>query len=324
MAGRHKKHEEHLNHEAWAIPYGDLITLLLAFFVVMYAISSVNEGKYRALSDSLAAAFAGAPRSMKPVEIGNQAVGRSDAPSPIRMQMRPVDNLPSIKQDSDSPATSEEESAHPGTAARPLPIDLGGGAIAELERVADEVEHAMQDLIAKDLVTVRRTQLWIEVEIKTDILFASGAAAVASTAQPILAKLAEVLAPFPNSIRVEGHTDNIPIRTVAFPSNWELSAARAASVVHLFGNLGIAAKRLAVLGLGEHRPVATNGTAEGRNRNRRVVLVVMADGVAPDRRVMNDTGVEETLDDAQEEAANAAQPYDALGESAEKQGEIAP
>ena len=143
-----------------------------------------------------------------------------------------------------------------------------------------EVQNAMQELIDAKLVTVRRESLWLEIEINTDILFASGVSDFAPAAAPVLDKLADVLKPFPNPIRVEGHTDNRPIKTAPYPSNWELSAARAASVVHEFTKAGVDPLRLEIVGFGEFHPRQTNDTAEGRNANRRVAILVL-EAVAP-------------------------------------------
>ena len=143
-----------------------------------------------------------------------------------------------------------------------------------------QVQDAMQSLIDAKLVTVRRENMWLEIEINADILFASGAGDFTPAAEPVLDKLAEVLKPFPNPIRVEGHTDDRPIRTSAFPSNWELSAARAASVVHQFTRQGIDPLRLEIVGFGEFHPRQPNDTSEGRNANRRVAVLVL-ESVAP-------------------------------------------
>ena len=277
MARRHK-HEEHANHEAWAIPYGDLITLLLAFFVVMYAMSSVNEGKYRVLSDSLVAAFNGAPKTMEPIQVGEKQAGPGTDPS-MNLVQAPI----SQKQ--------PQRSIAPIPMAASMPYDLEGQR-EELAGVADEVEQAMADLIDRELVTVRRHGNWVEVEIKTDILFPSGVATLSPPAEQVLAQLADTLKPFPNSIRVEGHTDNRPISTAAFPSNWELSAARAASVVHLFTRAGLDPARLAVIGLGENRPSQSNATPEGRNANRRVLLVILSGNSRPEGDYAGERGQE--------------------------------
>ena len=126
------------------------------------------------------------------------------------------------------------------------------------------------------MVTVRRSDFWIEVEMRTDILFPSGSARLADDAVNIIERLGGVLAPFPNPIRVEGHTDNKPIKTAVFYSNWELSAARAGSVVRVLSTHGVSPERLAVIGYGEQRPLQPNDTADGRNANRRVVVVILS------------------------------------------------
>ena len=269
-----KRHEEHTNHEAWAIPYGDLVTLLLAFFVVMYALSNLNEGKYRLLSDSLYAAFRGEPRTLEPVEVGqHQAGAGADSRSGVLQQQRPdpahappagslVKLAPDVPHIASRRATALAEQAERRDAA--------------LTRVADQVETALGDLVKRNLVTVRRNELWVEVELRTDILFASGSAQPVAGAVPVLERLAQVLAPLPNAVRVEGYTDNVPIRTTAFYSNWELSAARAGSVVRVLASQNIDPARLAVVGYGEQRPAASNDTPEGRNANRRVVVVILA------------------------------------------------
>ena len=269
---RRKKHDEHMNTEAWAIPYGDLMTLLLAFFVVMYAISSVNEGKYRVLSDSLFAAFRGAPRTMEPVQVGEKQVGSGADIKTSLVEQSMIEG-------------------QPRTMLTPLPVKAGAptrpasesdvspvqaAAARELQRVADQVEQAMDDLVKANMVVVRRKDFWIEVEIKTDILFPSAKAQLEQKAVGVIERLGVALSPFPNSIRVEGHTDNRPIKTVAFFSNWELSAARAGSVVRVLASKGISPDRLAVIGYGENRPSHPNTTNDGRNANRRVVVVILS------------------------------------------------
>jgi chemotaxis protein MotB len=272
---RRKKHEEHVNAEAWAIPYGDLVTLLFALFTVMYAMSSVNEGKFRVLSDSLIAAFHGAPKSMQPVNIGEKEPGKGGekpltglTPTVLMKIKEQRPSGPGADQEI-APRDPEVEETH---ASQDAP-----GALIRMER---QVQDAMQALIDAKLVTVRREAMWLEIEINTDILFSSGASDFAPAASPVLDKLADVLKPFPNPIRVEGHTDNRPIKTSAFPSNWELSAGRAASVVHEFTKAGIDPLRLEIVGFGEFHPLRPNDTAEGRNANRRVAILVL-EAVSP-------------------------------------------
>jgi chemotaxis protein MotB len=255
---RRKKHEEHANHEAWAIPYGDLVTLLLAFFVVMYAISSVNDGKYRLLSDSLNAAFRGTPSTMEPVQVGEKQVGSG---ADIRMSIVQQVTL----------------QGQPRTLLNPPKPVLTGvdDRTRQLREMAEDVEQSMSGLIEQGLVNVRRHDDFVEVEIKTDILFPSGVATLSARATPVLEQLASRLRPLTNPIRVEGYTDDRPIHTAAFASNWELSAGRAASVVHLLTDNGLSPARLAVVAYGEHRPLRAEDSAEARNANRRVVLVIL-------------------------------------------------
>ena len=266
-----------MNHEAWAIPYGDLVTLLLAFFVVMYAISSVNEGKYRVLSDSLFAAFRGAPRTMEPVQVGEKQVGSgADVKTTLVEQAmiagQPRSMLAPVPVKTGLPQRPSGETS-----------DLNAKQTARakaLQQVADQVARAMDDLVQANMVVIRRTDFWIEVEIRTDILFPSASAQLEPNAVGVIEKLGEALAPFPNPIRVEGHTDNRPIRTVAFISNWELSAARAGSVVRVLASKGVLPNRLAVIGYGENRPLRPNDSVEGRNTNRRVVIVILSSDAA--------------------------------------------
>lgn len=266
---RKKKHEEHENHERWLVSYADFITLLFAFFVVMYSISAINEGKFRVLSEALEAAFRSNPKSMEPIQFGklakpdvleNRELGRAQGVA------RPVANpvaLPLKMPVSPRQGRSEE-------AAQPSP----GKAMKE---IAEQVEKAMAPLIEKDLIQVRRFRFWLEIEIKTNILFPSGSAELQSAVVPVLRSLVVILRKYPNPVHIEGFTDNVPIKTVLYPSNWELSTARAMSVVHLFSREGLKPERLAAVGYGEFKPVAPNDTEEGRAKNRKVVLVVMAD-----------------------------------------------
>jgi chemotaxis protein MotB len=296
MRRKRRHEEEHENHERWAIPYGDLLTLLLAFFVVMYSISSVNAGKYRVLSDSLYAAFRGEPRSLEPIQVGHKRAGSGAdirvsivqqamlkgqprsllAPVPLAMAT-PVPNS-TFHEDMPPPGNENgvKAATGPATAADAERAAQARAAALMLAQVGDDVAKAMSGLVKKNLVVVRRKQSWIEVEIRTDILYPSGSAQLSPSAVGIIRRLADVLARFPNPVRVEGFTDDVPIRTVQFYSNWELSAARAGSVVHVMSDRGVARDRLAVVGFGDQRPVASNSTAQGRNANRRVTVVILS------------------------------------------------
>jgi chemotaxis protein MotB len=251
---RRKRHEEHENHERWAIPYGDLVTLLLAFFVVMYSISQVSEGKYKILSDSLNAAFRGTPTTVLPIQVGEKAA--TTIASPIVQ----------------------------------LPNELKSMALRQL---AEQAEKAMAPLIVQGLVDVVRGNGRLSIAIRSDILFASGSSVLSVDAQPVIQLLGQVLSNFPVDIRVEGHTDNVPVASTQFPSNWELSAARAISVVHLLVADGIAPGRLSAVGYGEFRPALPNATPDGRNANRRVVLSVETPDTDPGQAAPVEAAVQE-------------------------------
>lgn len=299
---RRRHHEEHQNHEAWAVPYGDLMTLLLAFFVVMYAISSINEGKYRAVSDALASAFGGPPRSVNPIQLGQtQLRGSSfDRPSLLTpgAEVGPTATAPvsqvRVRQMLDAPLgqAGRAEAAMRDSAKAAMDASLRGPS--QLSTLGRRIQHALAELVEQKLVTVRRGRSFLEVEIQSDILFASGVAAPSPVATATVRKLGAVLRDEPNAVRVEGYTDNVPISTAAFPSNWELSAARAASVVHVLAGEGVDPTRLAVVGYGEFQPLADNASIDGRNANRRVLLVILAAPQGVD--ALPDEGPEIALD----------------------------
>jgi chemotaxis protein MotB len=268
MAKKKHQHEDHVNHEAWAIPYGDLVTLLLAFFVVMYATSSVNEGKYKVLSDSLNAAFRGAPRTMEPIAIGDKPAKSKGGETLTGIKPGQV-----IKFDADKVAAPKKEEQTP---------DENTALQGHLQKMSEDLETAMQELIDQEMIRIQRAPSWVEVEIKADILFPSGSADIEAPAMAVLDRIAVILAARPYPIRIEGHTDTRPIRTSQFPSNWELSAARAARIVRLFEAHGIGPGRMVVAGMGENRPLADNVTEEGRNRNRRVTIVILGKPPAED------------------------------------------
>ncbi|MGG2396209.1 flagellar motor protein MotD [Pseudomonas sp. SH1-B] len=232
---RRRQHEEHENHERWLVSYADFITLLFAFFVVMYSISSINEGKYKILSESLTGVFNQPDRSIKPIPVGEER-----------------------------PRTSEpDDTTHDDPSSD-----------SNLQSIASSVREVFGELIQSDQLTVRGNEMWIEIELSSSLLFPSGDAIPNNQAFTIIEKVANILAPYQNPVKVEGFTDNLPIQTAQYPTNWELSSARAASIVRMLAMDGVDPSRLAAVGYGEFQPIADNTTAEGRARNRRVVLVI--------------------------------------------------
>ncbi len=277
---RKRKHYDYPNIDRWMVSYADFVTLLFAFFVVMYAISSVNEGKYRVLSESLIASFRSPTKSLHPVQVGK--VVKSPLSEQMNLRKTPVvvelPDMPMPRYEAvEEPGYTGRRSGRGGRRQSASPKgEFGGGPAGALKEISEEIEQAMAAMIEQGLIGVRRSERWVEVEINNSVLFASGSARISRQALPVLKRLARILRRFPNAIHVEGFTDNVPINNVIFPSNWELSAGRAASVVHLFTKEGVEPQRLVAIGYGQYQPVADNSTAEGRRRNRRVVLVVQS------------------------------------------------
>jgi chemotaxis protein MotB len=230
---------------------------MFAFFVVMYALSSVNEGKYRVLSESLIGAFSS--KAMERIGPATQPLPRDLPPRPI---IRPAD-----------PQDRQRE---------------------RMRGIAKDILRVLDALVRDGQVKVTQSNRGISVEINASVLFASGQAQLRTESGRALQQVARVLATTEQGIQVEGYSDDAPISTSQYPSNWELSAARASSVVRLFIDNGVAEPRLSVIGYGPNRPVASNDTPEGRARNRRVTVMISAetsgsvvdiplDGAAPAR-----------------------------------------
>lgn len=228
------------------------MTLLLAFFVVMYAISSLNTGKYRVLADALSVAFNGeGPDADAGVPPGSTVTGSPPLGTLERGSGRLPIRIPKIARD------------------RPSLEELNAG------RIAMRIARATAPLVMSDQVTIRQHPMWVEVEIRNDVLFASGSATLNPDAERVLSQLAETLTGFGNSIRVEGHTDDVPIQGGLYRDNWDLSAARAGAVVRVLVAKGLDPSRFAVLGFGEHRPLQPNDSEAGRSANRRVLLAIL-------------------------------------------------
>ncbi len=226
------------NHERWLVSYADFITLLFAFFVVMYALSTVSEGKYRVLGDSLINAF------------GSKALERIPAVTP------PL----------------------PGALApRRTTADAQARQREQMRGIAQDILRVLDALVRDGQVKVTQSNRGISVEINASVLFASGQAQLRAESGRALEQVARVLTASEHAMQIEGYTDSTPISTSQFPSNWELSAARAASVARLFIEFGVAEERLSIIGYGPNRAVMPNDTPENRARNRRVTLMILAE-----------------------------------------------
>ena len=227
------------NHERWLISYADFITLLFAFFVVMYAISIVNEGKYAVLSEALGDAFG----------------GRSVAPQ-AHTSVEPVLPLSHIVNRKRAEAARRERE--------------------RMEVLARDLTATLMPLVKSGQVRVTQNARGIGIELNASVLFAQGEAVLQGEAREVLGQVAGLLKNAPQRIEVEGHTDNLPITNERYASNWELSAVRAASVVRLFIEHGVQDARLSAIGHGATRPVAPNDTPANQARNRRVAVMILA------------------------------------------------
>jgi chemotaxis protein MotB len=276
MSKRRKRTQDHVNHERWIVSYADFITLLFAFFVVMYSISSVNEGKYRVLSQTLNDAFQETNRSLEPIQVGELNRNSSNT----------------IASEQDSALIQTEQLQGPGTY-QEQSLNMDEMPISEAQRLsflAATIEDMLSDYVDQELVDVSFTEDRVIINMKDKMLFPSASAHLSRTAVKALRSISRVLDTVPNQIQVEGNTDNRPINTEEFPSNWELSAARAASVVHLMTRMGIEPQRMSAIGYAEHRPVADNSTESGRAKNRRVSLIIMGMNGREDRVIDLPTG----------------------------------
>lgn len=232
------------NHERWMVSYADFITLLFAFFVVMYGISSVNEGKYKDFSLSM-----------------SQVFGQKG----------------SVADDGAIRLTGDEMYFK-------ALVDKRNARLAEKQRKQNErlqnLSRRLNDKLAgfvnKGTMSISQSGRGVTLDISANMLFLPGDAALQPEAVAWLRDIAKILLREELPVEVEGYTDNLPISTARFPSNWELSAMRASSVVRLFIDEGINAARLKAVGHADNNPVAANDTPEGRARNRRVTVTVLA------------------------------------------------
>ncbi len=259
--GKRRRHTDggHESEERWLLTYADMITLLLALFVVLFAISSVNTSKVKMLQQSLRDAFSGKVMS------GGEAImetGNSVSVRTLQSQPRIIPNTPSLGQPPNSPAAQES------LAARREEDEL-----QHLKRMLDSyaAEHGF-----KAQVETVVTQRGLVVRLLTDnVLFDSGLADVKAQGMPLLAEVGTLLGVDKvHPIVVEGHTDDVPISTSKFESNWELSTARASAVVRWLIGRSVPARRFSAAGYADLHPLASNGSAPGRARNRRVEIVL--------------------------------------------------
>jgi chemotaxis protein MotB len=265
--GRHGAHGGgHEDGERWLLTYADMITLLMALFMVLFSISSVNISKIQALQKSLKAAFS--PDNILPggKDIAKQGSTASAKSAPASKEVASIVPLTS------HPASSLEASA----AAASASVSKAEQEQSSFEHLKHELDaYAKQHGFAKDVNTTVQPR-GLVIRVLTDrLLFPSGSATLIPTAQPLLGEIASLVnIDRTHPVAVEGNTDDVPIHGGAFPSNWELSTARASMVVRFLIGQGVFARRLSASGYADLRPIAGNETAAGRARNRRVEIVL--------------------------------------------------
>jgi chemotaxis protein MotB len=263
-ARRHKKHhhEEHENHERWLVSGYDMMTLLFAVFVVLFAISSTNISKVKLLEQSLQEAFSG------PVLTGGRAMMKTGDESESE-KAPPNPPLPTL-----SPSQAVAAAMSPETA-------------EEAEKQARAEERSFQDLkkridrLAKEAGLAEKmsttvTPDGLKIRLVTDgVLFDSGSAVVKDVGRPTLEQIGRIIdQEGTHPVQVEGHTDDQPIHTSQYPSNWQLSGARAAAVVQQLNGAGVSGKRMSLAGHAAQHPIAGNATPAGRAQNRRVEIIL--------------------------------------------------
>ena len=244
------------NHERWVISYADFMTLLLATFVVLYAVSSINVSRYREAAEAFSNVFNGK------IIVENRGKGaqpdgifaHNPAPIPLPME-RPL--------------------TPPPPNAPPVP-DKVRERVAKLDAAYANLTRLLHDVIAKGQVHIAHNGLSVVIDINASVLFQSGSADLTTSALGVIDQIGWVLKDLPYAIQVNGYTDNAPIHTTAFASNWELSAVRAISVVKRFVGDGVDPAHLVGAGYGEYHPIASNDAPDGKAKNRRVSIVVVS------------------------------------------------
>jgi chemotaxis protein MotB len=253
---------EHENEERWLLTYADMITLLMTLFMVLFAISSINTSKFEQLSKSLAEAISGK------IVSGGPQIQESGATESTE-QSTPEPPVPAIQPVIKTESSTSGKAAGKQTAADREEEDFRK-LKAQIDQYAREhnLESSLQTTIARRGLVIR---------LLTDrVLFASGQAHLEAASTPLLTAIARLLvSEVRHPIVVEGHTDSRPINSGLFPTNWELSTARATQVVRFFIRHDVAARRLQAAGVAAQRPLASNSTETGRSRNRRVEIVLV-------------------------------------------------
>lgn len=267
--------------DAWLTTYGDAITLLLAFFVMLYAMSTTDAVKFKALISGLEAPFGNTAVAQGLMGEGGGIVGdggtqpelqKMENPPPFTPNVRPspVDGKPAQEAPTPAPTPTEQPERK-----RPEPKPTPD----QLEQVRQALDRALRRRGFERRVEYRRNERGLVVSVATDdVLFATGSTEIAPLGRRLVTTIGRALAPFRNTLLVEGHTDDVPLQRDGY-TNWNLSTDRAVAVVQLLARTdGLASGRLGASGYGEFRPRASNATPQGQSLNRRVDILVIAEG----------------------------------------------
>ena len=256
---RRRKVDEHVNHERWLVSYADFITLLFAFFVVLYASSQVDKRKVGKLALSIQVAF----QELGVFETSSTKIPLSDSEAVPFSKVQVVENL---EHTSDLAHFVQPMKGKLSTPQPNMPA----------KQIQAELEKVLAPEIRKHIVDVKARREGLVVSLREIGFYESGSSAIRASSKDAIDRLAGVLGARTESLRIEGHTDNVPIHNAHFDSNWELSSGRAADLVKVFIlRYRFAPGRLSAAGYAEYRPVSPNDTAEGRARNRRVDIVIL-------------------------------------------------
>ncbi len=287
--GRRGGAVEHENEERWLLTYADMLTLLFALFMVLFSISSVNISKYQVLQQSLKSAFSGSilPGGHAILQSGSESTSAHTPATAEVPSIVPLVPTPTSRSSSSTGSANSTITASASTSAKPMTSAELQAALNSMSASISEQDtfvalKAKMDAYAKAHGFGDKVQTIIErrglvVRVLTDnLLFASGSATLKPGADQLLDEVAQLLNLDPSHpITVEGHTDNQPIATAQFPSNWELSTTRATNVVRFLISRSVSAYRLGAVGYADLHPIASNATAAGRAENRRVEIVLM-------------------------------------------------
>ncbi len=282
-AGRRKKHGEKDNEERWLLTYADMITLLMALFMVLFSISSVNVSKYKSLQESLKAAFSGSilPGGKALTQSGaqaEQAKAAQDTAIPSIVAINPTVDQ-SEQPSSSSSSTSSSQSMSAASASEQAKTLIAAAKIEQqqLQQLKAQLDQYLKAHGLQNQVQTTISRRGLVVRVLTDkVLFDSGQATLKPAGLPLLGEVANLLNVATNhQIAVEGHTDSVPISSAQYPSNWELSTARATTVVRYFISRSVDASRLTASGYADLHPLASNATDRGRQLNRRVEIVLL-------------------------------------------------